>query len=659
MVSVTTETEPPLLEPFSNVDPLYDRALMALSADVNITTRQAFEGVQIFGGMGSGKTSGSGRTLAHSLLYSGFGGLVLCAKPDEADTWRRYAAETGREDSFLFVDGKNSERFNFLDYELNAYKHEGSQVNNAVEVFINIAHVVNDEVGTGGGENKFWDNALRDMLRHSFAALTIAYGSFNLDQVFSMLDSAPMGDAQLDNKEFLEKSFCAQTLMKMYQKEKTHDVKSVMRYFRTTWGSMDAKLRSNLTATLSSVAGALGMGRLYEMWSTDTTFLPEQTHDGLVIVLDMPVKTWGRDGVIGQHIFKYAWQRATERRGAYGVPVFLWADEAHLFLSDYDAEFQSTARSSRAATIYLAQTVNSYYNALKGSNPSYAVKAMLANLKTKVFHANDDVDTNTYAAELIGKHVLQRRNATDGWTRGTSHGTSTSDTKGSSNSVSHGTNTSHTRGTNDSFSSGSNQSNSRGVNVNRSKGTNESEAIGRSNSVSHGTNSSHTSGTSKTTGSNRGASFGSSDSGYNSGRNWGSSKSETENSSRTSGSSRSNSASASRTNTRGVNDSFSTGRSETGTHGTSSTLSGGTSRSETRGTSRTVTDGTSRSVTQGTTDSTNDGISGSMGWSEQKDYLIEPHFFRNQLATHGGVVEAIVVQSGYGAPPFTRVRFKQ
>ena len=41
--------------------------------------KDACEGTVIFGGTGSGKTSGSGRALATAFLAAGFGGLVLCA----------------------------------------------------------------------------------------------------------------------------------------------------------------------------------------------------------------------------------------------------------------------------------------------------------------------------------------------------------------------------------------------------------------------------------------------------------------------------------------------------------------------------------------------------------------------------------------------------
>jgi len=47
------------------------------------TARMAVEGCAIFGGIGSGKTSGSGRMLALKYLAAGWGGLILTVKKDE------------------------------------------------------------------------------------------------------------------------------------------------------------------------------------------------------------------------------------------------------------------------------------------------------------------------------------------------------------------------------------------------------------------------------------------------------------------------------------------------------------------------------------------------------------------------------------------------
>ena len=46
------------------------------------TIREAVEGVAILGDMGSGKTTGSGRTIRKAFLNAGFGGLVMTKKTD-------------------------------------------------------------------------------------------------------------------------------------------------------------------------------------------------------------------------------------------------------------------------------------------------------------------------------------------------------------------------------------------------------------------------------------------------------------------------------------------------------------------------------------------------------------------------------------------------
>ena len=84
-------------------------------------------------------------------------------------------------------------------------------------------------------------------------------------------------------------------------------------------------------------------------------------------------------------------------------PVFLWADESQFFVNSYDALFQSTARSSRACTVYLTQNLPSYLANFSGSNAKAQAEAFLGNLQTKIFHANGDPSTNNWAADSIGR----------------------------------------------------------------------------------------------------------------------------------------------------------------------------------------------------------------------------------------------------------------
>src|SRR4051794_26676316 len=97
---------------------LGDIPLFALSPVDEITIGEASQGILVLGGVGSGKTSGSGQMLARCCLRAGMGGLVLCAKPDEADLWRRYCAEEGRAADLIVMNREGSATFNFLDYEL-------------------------------------------------------------------------------------------------------------------------------------------------------------------------------------------------------------------------------------------------------------------------------------------------------------------------------------------------------------------------------------------------------------------------------------------------------------------------------------------------------------------------------------------------------------
>lgn len=494
----TSEATLPLSHPLIDI---FDEPLIHFSADEVLTVRQAFEGVQIFGGTGSGKTSGSGRTLALSMLQAGFGGLVLCAKPDEAETWRRYAEESGRNQDFIFVDGVNDWRFDFLDYEMRAYANTHGEIDNAVDVLLNIIEASRKEQ-TNVSNDSFWEDSTRELLSNCFTVLLAAYGYARLIDVFRMATSAPEKKSDFGSEKWEKSSFCHASLQRALidpvRPIPQADREVLLIYFRDIWGGMADKTRSNIMATLSAMSGRFLKGRLREVFCTATNFVPELTHHGAVIVLDMPIKTWGNNGRIAQHIIKYAWQRATERRKpdldrGKGVPVFLWTDEAQLFLNSYDAEFQGTARSAQAITVNLTQNVDAYKLAMGGRNPDHAVYNLMGNLKTKIFHANDCINTNRYAAEIIGQGVVRRRSESLGKSEGRSKGFNQGRNEGRSVSGGHsmGFNTSHNTSI-DPMSGVASHSYSSGRSYNSSANTSTSSGAswGENHGYNQGTNSS-------------------------------------------------------------------------------------------------------------------------------------------------------------------------
>jgi TraM recognition site of TraD and TraG len=235
--------------------------------------------------------------------------------------------------------------------------------------------------------------------------------------LYKVISSAPQDRNQTmavehENGEVVETtwmktSFCASLIFKAYNREdlsssQQKDLESVKDYWTIDFAGLNDKTRSIITFSFTGLADVFLRGDLRELFTTTTNIFPEFTHNGAVILLDLPVHEYGKTGQFVQSIFKYVWQKATERRAKTEnmTPVFLWADEAQFFINSHDVKFQTTARSSRACTVYLTQMLPSYIGSI-----GTMTKSLLGNLQTKIFHQNGDEDTNKYASEMIGKGV--------------------------------------------------------------------------------------------------------------------------------------------------------------------------------------------------------------------------------------------------------------
>jgi hypothetical protein len=133
----------------------------------------------------------------------------------------------------------------------------------------------------------------------------------------------------------------------------------------------------------------------------------------------MPALTCNEDGIIAQQLIKYLWQRAVLSRNSLAPqhqarPVFLWADEAQYFINSYDAEFLSTCRGSRCCTVFLSQSLPTYYAKMGGENARDRVHHLLGNFATRIWHNNACAESNEWAAKTIGRTLHNRRNYSEG-----------------------------------------------------------------------------------------------------------------------------------------------------------------------------------------------------------------------------------------------------
>lgn len=406
-----------------------DTPLLWLTSQDAWTINHAFMGTAIFGG------TGSGRTLAHAFLRAGFGGLVLCAKPNEAALWRQYCHETGRENSLIVVNNNNGKCFNFLEYELARIDGGSSKTPFALEALLKIYEAMMAIDGVKADES-FWRNSVRLLLSHSIDALYTAYGRLHFPDLMDFINSAARDDAEFNSLEWRKESFHYHTLEKAaktpIKPADSHDFAAVLRYFRG-FAELDKRTKSNIIATLEAMVLDFQKGDLRRVFCTNTNVVPELSHHGAIIVLDFPLKEWQRGGQIAQHIFKFAWQRAIERRTVNHDtrPCFLWSDEYQLFVSAYDAEFQSTARSSRACTVVMTQSIPALREAVRSTTPEENVDALLNNFQTTIIHACKDSKTQIWAADLLGKGEQYRYSTSQGtsnsysdnssWTNGSSY----------------------------------------------------------------------------------------------------------------------------------------------------------------------------------------------------------------------------------------------
>jgi len=385
--------------------------LMPLSDVDAFTLADACEGVGIFGATGSGKSSGSGRQLALAYLRAGMGGLVLTAKPDERALWERYCRDAGRAQDLIVFSPGGHWRFNFLDYELHRSGAGGGLTENIVNLFSEACQVAERQTGAGGREDEgYWRRAMRQMVRNASDILMLGAGRVSIPDLYRLIVSLPTSHSQVGDADWRNRSFAYACLKAADERPKSamrrDDYALCADYALMEFPGLSEKTRSVIVSTFTSMADVFQRGVPRELFCTTTNIAPEAIEDGKIILMDLSVKEFGEVGQLSQALMKYVFMRSIERRAPQGDlrPVFLWVDESQLFTTDYDFMFQTTARSARVCTVYLTQNLSNYYATLgAGEQGKASADSLLANLNTKIFHANGDPVTNDWAASLIGR----------------------------------------------------------------------------------------------------------------------------------------------------------------------------------------------------------------------------------------------------------------
>ena len=375
------------------------------------TVRDACTGVMVFGMTGSGKSSGPLHKIANKFLTLNFGGVVFCAKPDECDTWIKYAKEAHRKDDLLFLSKLT---FNYLDHESRRSGRGGGQIENLVNLYLEIVNMGKDKRNSGGGNDEYWNNAVKQLLRNTMTILQMAGESINIENIYRMVISAPSANGNTAE----ESSYCTDLMALSIPEHlrQTPEFEIARTFFLEEFAYLDERTRSNTVSSFSVTADSMQRGELARCFSApeSTLHLEDIYRNHKILIVDYDQKSWGRMGQYAAGIIKYCFEMMIERREDISnndaPPVFLWADECQFFSLDYDQKFQTTARSSRTLTVYATQNLGNLYDGYGKEKAS----SLLGNLGTKFFCQNGEFETNEWASKSIGQEIILRKNQTYG-----------------------------------------------------------------------------------------------------------------------------------------------------------------------------------------------------------------------------------------------------
>ncbi len=401
-----------------------DTPLLKLNGKDRFTVRDSFNGVHVFGAIGSGKTSGVGKALAGAYLRAGYGGLVLTAKPEEVELWKSYCQQHGRQQDMIIFD--TSRHFNFLSYIFAMKGADGA--NAATDTLMKVLKAADLAAGQGQGKEgeAFWVKTTREMILNTITVLYSALGVVRVESIVEFVTSMPTSAPKAEDAGKPVINYALNRLNRCKEKPvyklPPHTLKRVRNYWLRQFIAMPEKTRGSIVTSVTAELNRFSDGILRECFTTTTDLVPEMALSGKIIIMGFPSLSYQEEGTVAQGLFKLMFQRAIEARNGLARefqerPTFLYSDEAQYFVNLYDDTFLSTCRGSKCAVVYLTQTLPTYFAQL-GKDKSDAVDGFVGKFGQKVFHLNSDPRTNKYASDLVGKglklHKNQSRTITSG-----------------------------------------------------------------------------------------------------------------------------------------------------------------------------------------------------------------------------------------------------
>lgn len=389
-------------------DPL-DTPLLHLTPNDPYTVRDLLNGgCLILGQTGSGKTSSSGKALGRAIVQHGnSGGLILCAKPEDAEMWWAIFEAAGRKDDLLEFAVDKDLRCNFIDY----IRESGGSVRDITRCIQAIGETLRGGDSDGGEDGKYWEAQQERMIYNAVEIVRHATGKVDPWDLQRFINDMAQSPAMLKDDNW-RKGFHCQCILRAGEKEMTprerHDFDLAVEYWAGEMPALNDRTRSSITAGVNQILHVFNTGLVRELVATSTNVSPmDITERRKFLMVNAPPSVLGDQGSFINAGFKFITQRAVLKRKAKpGDPIVVaWCDEYHQLANSPDSNYLAQCRSHLGCMVVMTQSLSSMYAAMPGQKGHHQATALCANFGLKIFHSLGDEQTAHWGCALLGKQL--------------------------------------------------------------------------------------------------------------------------------------------------------------------------------------------------------------------------------------------------------------
>lgn len=379
-----------------------EEVLYRLTDRDSYTLRDLTRNLSVFGGTGSGKSTGAGYQFGKAIAFSrNTAMLILASKPEDKEFWSSIFAEARRELLVVAPGGRHC--FGVLDHELKA----GGDTRDITQCLMTLG----ESLGRGEGNTNndpFWKEQNRRMLHNAIEVVKLATGRVDPWILQQFIVGAARAPAEMAMPEWRAGPH-SMLLKRAHHAPKgataQHDYDLARLYWTQEIPALNDRTRSSIEAGVMGLLHVMNVGLVRELIAGDTTVTPKVLEEGTSILINMPIVAGDATATFVNTAWKYAVQRHILRRkaGRDDRVIVIWSDEFQKVANSYDAAFLAECRSHRGCLVALTQSIPGMFEAI-GAN-GHAAKSLLSNFLVKVFHAVGDPETAEFASSLLGNRL--------------------------------------------------------------------------------------------------------------------------------------------------------------------------------------------------------------------------------------------------------------